>query len=88
MVGVHYKIQNSFVLPILTPQTAIFSFLDSENSDYNFHKNKLLINHTLLIFKLYVFRFREKQFIHIESLIAEIKKAKAIEKEIATSNSF
>ena len=86
---VHYKIQNSFVLPILTPQTAIFSFLDSKNSHFNFHKNKLLINHTLLIFKLYVFRFiHNSQFIHIESLIAEIKKAKAIEKEIATSNSF
>ena len=79
--------QNSLVLPILTPQTAIFGFLDSTNSDYNFKKNKLLINHILLIFKLYVYRSREKQFIHINNLIAEIKSAKAIEKEIATSNS-
>ena len=77
---VHY-FQNSLVLPILTPQTAIFGFLDSTNSDYNFKKNKLLINHILLIFKLYVCRSREKQFIHIN------KSAKAIEKEIATSNS-
>ena len=83
---VHY-FQNSLVLPILTPQTAIFGFLDSTNSDYNFKKNKLLINHILLIFKLYVYRSREKQFIHINNLIAEIKSAKAIEKEIATSNS-
>ena len=47
--------QNSFVLPILTPQTAIFGFLHSTNSDYNSKKNKLLINHILLIFKLYMF---------------------------------
>ena len=75
---VHY-FQNSLVLPILTPQTAIFWFLGSTNSD--------LINHIVLIFKLYVYRSREKQFIHINNLIAEIKSAKAIEKEIATSNS-
>ena len=79
--------QNSLVLPILTPQTAIFGFLDSTNSDYNFKKNKLLINHILLIFKLYVYRSREKQFIHINNLIAKIKSGKAIEKGISTSNS-
>ena len=79
--------QNSLVLPILTPQTAIFGFLDSTNSDYNFKKNKLLINHIILIFKLYVYRSRKKQFIYINNLIAEIKSAKVIEKEIAASNS-
>ena len=85
---VHF-FQNSLVLPILTLQTAIFGFLDFTISEYNFKKNKLLINHiiNLLIFKLYVYRSREKQFIHINNLIAEIKSAKAIEKEIATSNS-
>ena len=78
-VGLVHYFQNSLVLPILTPQAAIFGFLDSTNSD--------LINHIVLIFKLYVYRSREKQFIHINNLIAEIKSAKAIEKEIATSNS-
>ena len=87
MVGLIHYFQNSFALPILAPQTAIFVFLNSTNSDCNFKKNKLLINHILLIFKLYVYRSREKQFIHINNLIAEIKSAKAIEKEIATSNS-
>ena len=83
---VHF-FQNSLVLPILTPQTAIFGLLDSTNSDYNLETNKLLINHILLIFKLYVYRSREKQFIHINSLIAEIKSPRVIQKEIATSNS-
>ena len=78
--------QNSLVFPTLPPQTAIFGFLDSANSDYNFKKNKLLINHILLIFKLYVID-PETQFIHINNLIAEIKSVKAIQKEIATSNS-
>ena len=74
---VHY-FQNSLVLPILTPQTAIFWFLGSTNSD--------LINHIVLIFKLYVYRSREKQFIHINNLIVEIKSVKVIEK-VTTSNS-
>ena len=79
--------KNSLVLPTLTPQTAIFGFFDSTKSEYNFKKNKLLINHILLIFKLYVYRSREKQFIYINNLITEIRSAKAIEKEIAASNS-
>ena len=83
---IHY-FQNSLVLSIVTPQTPIFGFLDSTNSDCSFKKNKLLINHILLIFKLYVYRSREKQFIYIYNFFAEIKSAKAIEKEIGTSNS-
>ena len=74
--------QNSLVLLTLTPQTAIFGFLDSTNSDYNFKKNKVLINHILLILKLYIYRSKEKQFIHINNLIAEIKSVKAIEKKL------
>ena len=83
---VHF-FQNSLVLLILKLQTAISGFLDSTNSDYIFKKNELLINDILLIFKLYVYRSREKQFLHINNLIVEIKSAKAIEKLIATSNS-
>ena len=86
MVGFN-SIVSKLVLPTLTPHVAIFGFLDSTNNDYNFKKNKLLINHILLIFKFYGYRSREKQFIHMTNLIAEIKSAKAIEKEIATSNS-
>ena len=49
--------QNSLVLPTLTPQAAIFGFLDFTNSEYIFKKNKLLINHILLKFELYVYTF-------------------------------
>ena len=84
--GLVQYFQNSLVLPNLTPQTAIFRFPDSKNSDYNFKKIKLLIHHILLIFKLYIYRSKEKHFIHINNLIAD-KSVKAIEKEIDASNS-
>ena len=44
--------QNNFILPSLTPQTAIFGFLDYTNNDSVFESNKCLSNHILLIFKL------------------------------------
>ena len=45
--------------------------------------NKCLSNHILLIFKLYVYKFREKKLLNINNLIAKIQKIKRIEKEIA-----
>ena len=54
------KLSKYLVLPTLTPQTAIFRFLDFTNSDSKFKKSKLLINHILLIFKLYIYRSSEK----------------------------
>ena len=79
--------QNNLILPILTPQTVIFGFLDYTNNDSIFENNKCLSNHILLIFKLYVYKSREKQLININNLIAEIQKVERIEKEIALTNS-
>ena len=79
--------QNSLILPTLTPQTAILGILDSVSNNSFFENNKILINHILLIFKLYVYKSREKKFININNLIAEIRKVKRIEKEIALNNS-
>ena len=64
--------QNSLTLPALTPQTAIFGILDSASDDSIFKNNKVFINHILLIFKLYLYKFREKKFINLNNLIAEI----------------
>ena len=77
--------QNNLILPTLTPQTAIFGFLDY--TDSIFEKNKCLSNHILLIFKLYVYKSREKKLLNINNLIAKIRKLKRIEKYIALSNS-
>ena len=52
--------QNNLILPTLTPQTAIFGFLDYTNNDSIFENNKCLRNHILLIFKLYVHKSIEK----------------------------
>ena len=76
------------MLPTLTPQTAILGILDSVSNNSFFENNKILINHILLIFKLYVYKSREKKFININNLIAEIRKVKRIEKEITLNNSM
>ena len=78
--------QNTLILPTLTPQTAILGILDSVSNDSFFENNKILINHVLLIFKLYAYKSREKKFINLNNLIAEIRKIKRIEKEIALNN--
>ena len=56
----HHCFQNNLMLPPLTPQTTNFGFFDSTNNDCNFENNKVLINHILLIFKLCVYKSREK----------------------------
>ena len=40
-------------LPYLTPQSAIFGFLDISNKDY------LIVNHLLLLFKYYIYNARD-----------------------------
>ena len=64
--------QNTLILVTLIPQTAILGILDSASNNSFFENNKILINHILLIFKLYVYKSREKKFININNLIAEI----------------
>ena len=75
-------------MPTLTPQTAILGILDCVSNNSFSENNKIFINHILLIFKLYVYKSREKKFININNLIAEIRKVKRIEKEIALNNSM
>ena len=69
-------LQNNLILPTLTPQTAIFDFLDYTNNDSIFEKNKCVSNHILLIFKLYMYKSREKKLLNINNLITEIQKIK------------
>ena len=80
--------QNTLIVRTLTPQTAILGILDSVSNNSFFENNKILINHILLIFKLYVYKSREKKFINTNNLIAEIRKVKRIEKEIVLNNSM
>ena len=80
--------QNTLILPTLTPQTAILGILDPVSNNSFFEINEIIINHILLVFKLYVYKCREKKFSNINNLIAEIRKVKRIEKEIALNNSM
>ena len=57
--------QNTLILPTLTPQPVIFGILDSVTNNSFFENNKTFIYHILL-------KSREKKFIDINNLIAEI----------------
>ena len=59
------RFQHNLILGTLTPQTAIFGFLDYTNNDSIFENNKCLSNHILLISKLYVYKSREKKLLNI-----------------------
>ena len=72
---------NDISVPILTPQTAIFGFINGiENSVYK------ITNYILLIFKLHVYKSREECILELSRLINEIKKVKLLEKKSAQSH--
>ena len=72
---------NDISLPILRPQTAIFGFINGiENSVYK------ITNYILLIFKLHVYKSREKRILELSRLINEIKKVKLLEKKSAQNH--
>ena len=71
---------NILVLPNLTPQSAIFGFLNIEKEYY------LVINHLLLIFKLYIYKDRNCKRLNLQSLKRKIVKICNIEKDIAQKN--
>ena len=79
--------QNNLILPNLTPLTAISVFLDFANNYSIFENNKVRSNHILLIFKLDVWKSREKKLINISNLLPQILKVKRTEKEIDLNNS-
>ena len=72
---------NDISLPILTPRSAIFGFISGiENSVYK------ITNHILLIFKLHVYKSRERGILGLSRLINEKKKVKLLEKNSAQNH--
>ena len=63
--------------PHLTPQSAIFSFLDISNKDY------LIVNHLLLLFQYYIYNARDQKHLVFEALMKNIKNIYDIEKNLA-----
>ena len=67
------SLTNDILLPILTPHTAIFGFINRiEKSVYK------MTNHTLQIVKLLVYKSRESGTLELSRLINEIKKVKLL----------
>ena len=66
--------------PELTPQTAIVGIFNDSVS--NMH----LINHILLLFKLYIYKSRNKNRLNINELLANILNIKKLRKVIAFGN--
>ena len=66
--------------PELTPQTAIVGIFNDSVS--NIH----LINHILLLFKLYIYKSRNKHRLNIHELLANILNIKKLEKVTASGN--
>ena len=54
----------------------------------SFLKTIKYLSITLYLYSSYVFKSREKNFINLNNLIAEIQKVKRLEKEIALTNSM
>ena len=66
-------------LPDLTPQAALFGFINE--SDNNLF---ILQNHILLIFKLYVNQSRERGVLNLNGWIKNVTKVKKLEMKIAS----
>ena len=71
-----FYLAEDLTLPPQTLQAAVFGFSEKDNTE-----NVILYNHLFLIFKLYVYRSREKGLLNVMSLVNQIIKIKKIEKE-------
>ena len=65
-------LSNSLNIPLLTPQSAIFGFINQK-------ENFLIINHLLFIFKFYIYNSRSSSKLNIEYLKVFIYKTRNIE---------
>ena len=72
-------LENKILLPSISPQSAIFGFID-------INENKILLNHLLLIFKFYLYSARKTGNINIKNLKASIYNIKNVEREISNDN--
>ena len=67
-------------LPDLTPQSAMFGFLDINTNVY------LISNHLLLYFKFYVYKARSIKEVNFNILKRKIKKIQETEKNVSKNN--
>ena len=63
-------LSNNINFPISTPQSAIFGFWDLDTNEH------LILNHLLLIFKMYIYNARTTGYLNISHLLIYIKDIK------------
>ena len=67
-------LSNNINFPISTPQSAIVGFWDLDTNEH------LILNHLLLIFKMYIYNARTTGYLNISHLLIHVKDIKDIEK--------
>ena len=73
-------LSNNHNFSISTPQSAIFGFWDLDTNEH------LILNHLLLIFKMYIYNARTTGYLNISHLLIYIKGIKDTEKKLCESN--
>ena len=68
------------ILPVLTPQAAYLGFFKEER------KVSILINHLLLLFKLYIYKSRDIGTLSLNNFIKEVQKVYYVEKHLVDLN--
>ena len=69
-------LSNNINFSISTPQSAIFGFWDLDTNEH------LILNHLLLIFKMYIYNARTTGYLNISHLLIYIKGIKDTKKKL------
>ena len=70
------KLLKNFTFPTSTSQILIFGFWGIDTNEH------LILNHLLLIFKMYIYNARRTGYLIISHLLVHIKNIKDIEKKL------
>ena len=69
-------LSNNLILPICTPQSAIFGFWDLDTNEH------FILNHLLIILKMYIYNARTTSCFNIRHLLIYIKGIKDTKKKL------
>ena len=75
-----YILSNNLIFLISTPQSAIFGFWDLNMNEH------FILNHLLLIFKMYIYNTRTTGYLNISHLLIYVKGIKDTEKKLCKNN--
>ena len=73
-------LSNNINFSISTPQSAIFGFWDLDTNE------NLILNHLLLIFKMYIYNARTRGYLNVSHLLMYTKSIKDIEKKLCEND--